>query len=123
MKLCSIITVVVLTIAGFSTSIATAEDNLLPANCGEGYIKRISEGGWNNDRIYIRLDETVPAQHQLWNNDYVRFSDTLSASRQAAIRAVAYLALANGNKVGLVSSSPDCQRATEIIIYRKTPTS
>ena len=99
----------------FAPSISVAFSS--GTNCGTGYIEEITVGGWNNDRIYIKLSAGgVPASHTLWSSGWVRFSDQISGERAQAIRATALLALANDHQVGLHSNGNDCREATQIAI-------
>lgn len=89
--------------------------------CASGYITDIAEGGWNSNNLNIKLQYTSANPPNSWNG-YMRFKDTLNAERLKAIRALAYLALANGNEVTVEShNGTDCANATQLIVHRLPP--
>jgi len=102
--------------------------------CAVGYIKKIAEGGWNYNDLMINIEYVSGSTPPTWwptsqqNPDfgYMRFRSTLDPTRLSAIRTLAYMALANGNKVEVRTTSKnasnidDCTKADELKGFRET---
>ena len=109
--------------------------------CGVGRVAEVFEGRNDTDNLFVKLDFNVPGGQQ-WpefapdgsgsnivmlpdeydNNQtfWYKFNSTnVPADRLKAIRTMAYLALANGNTVKLISrwgGASSCQNLHEIIV-------
>lgn len=91
-------------------------------SCGYGYIKRINVGGWNSQNLHIILEHTRNTQTPTTShNGWLRFTSDTPVDKFKSIKAMAYLALANGNEVYVQSATNNCAQATEIDLYRVPP--
>lgn len=80
------------------------------ANCGEGKITSLMEGGWNTDNFFIQLDS---------GSDWIVYvKDELSEERFSGIKALAISAFLASKSVSPLSHNNNCSRATELSIYK-----
>ncbi|MEE9322073.1 MAG: hypothetical protein V3U76_16630 [Granulosicoccus sp.] len=98
------------------------------AKCGEGYVGMVSEGSFGENNLFVQLVNSsgaVTTTSGYKGQPFIRFSDTLITEQINSIRALAYLALANGNYVELWSKgSQSCtSELNEIKLFRAPPNS
>ena len=104
--------------------------------CATGYVTDVYVGGWNQEGLHIKLEYTDgTSPPTVWPaganaaSGLMQFKQSLGADRINALRAVAMLALANGNKVIVKSNvnnsagQLDCTSASEIQLRRVTASS
>ena len=84
--------------------------------CGKGRVVELSEGGWNTDNFYIKInyDDKNSSHPGTEHFGYIRFANGLSEARMKGIRAIALVAFASGDAVEAFSHNSDCASATEL---------
>lgn len=104
--------------AALSTVLLLASTNVFASVCGTGYITEVIEGNENGNDLLIKIQYTTDTRPDQDHNGYLSFSESLGVERMRGIRAIAYLALANGNQVEISQDSGTCAAATQIKLYR-----
>ena len=108
----------IFTKAALSTALLLATTNVFASVCGTGYITEVVEGSENANDLLIKIQYTTDTRPDQDTNGYLRFSEELGVERMRGIRAIAYLALANGNQIEISQDSGTCAAATQIKLYR-----
>jgi uncharacterized protein YdbL (DUF1318 family) len=98
------------------------------AKCGEGYIGMVGEGAFGENNLFVQLVNSqgaITTTSGYKGQPFLRFSDTLVTEQINSIRALAYLAFANGNFVELWSKGGgSCvSELIEIKLFRAPPNS
>ena len=107
-----------LTKGSLSAALLLASTNVFASICGTGYITEVVEGSENGDDLLVKLQYSNDIRPDQDSNGYLRFSKELGVERMRGIRAIAYLALANGNQVEISQDSGTCAAVTQIKLYR-----
>lgn len=81
---------------------------------GTAYITEVIEGSDNANDLLVKIQYTNDTRPDADVDGYLRFSEDLGVERMRGIRAIAYIALANGNQVEISQDSGTCASATQI---------
>lgn len=111
----------------FSLSAAFSMPSHAAGVCGAGKVVRVTEGGFNSDDLYVRVEkgaDGVDADGNVIDTLYrfywVRYrAASHSTERLSAIRSIAYLAFASGKSVYTYTHTDSCADATEIALYEE----
>ena len=103
----------------FTAAALLASTGALAGKCAQGYVTEVTEGGFSSNHLHVKMNytEVVPPNSR---GGYMRFLQTLPAERLKGIRALAYLAIANGMEVQVWTTNKtdqnvdDCTMATEL---------
>lgn len=87
-------------------------------SCGSGLVTEVKEGGWNNNHLLVRIDNSLGhgVHPDTTFHAYVRYKDDLPTKRLDGIRALASLALVSGSIVETFSHFDSCDNATELAV-------
>lgn len=107
-----------LTKSAVCAALLLASTNVFASVCGTGYITEVIEGHENANDLLIKLSYSSDVRPDQDTDGYLRFSESLGVERMRGIRAIAYLALANGNQVEISQDSGTCAAATAIKLFR-----
>lgn len=87
--------------------------------CAQGYIYELSEGSYGTNDLMFKMNYTTTSPPNSYYG-WMRFRSDLDAAKLRSIRAMAYMALANGNELEVWTTydngqgQSDCTRATEL---------
>lgn len=85
--------------------------------CGGGKITNISEGAWNLNDFFIRIDYSVMENgHEgtNWADHWIRFQSNINTDRLNGIRSMAVAAYLSNSTVYVWSHNNRCDAADEL---------
>ncbi len=99
--------------------LAVATNVKADAECGEGKIIEILEGGENSNDLMIKIENQHIYGTARFFNGYIRFAQTAGKEeRLRGIRAIAYLAMAGEKTVVAYSHTNSCKNADQLSIVK-----